>query len=77
MKRSNRVSVERVTSCKGICDVYDFMATRFPGEVDTKLHKEIMATKRGTARSELIANNAMHGRHNALVSNKKACSVII
>jgi glucokinase len=65
-KRSNRVSVERVTTTKGICDVYDFMAGRFPAEVDSVLHEKIMAAERGSARSEVIASNAMHGRHNAL-----------
>jgi glucokinase len=60
------VSVERVTTTKGICDVYDFMAERFPAEVDNVLHKQIMAAERGQQRSELIASNAMHGRHNAL-----------
>jgi glucokinase len=54
----NRISVERVVSGKGICNVYDFLAYRDPTKVDKKVHKEFLS-KPGNA--QVIAENAVPG----------------
>jgi len=38
----NRISVERVVSGKGICNVYEFLAYKNPRRVDRTLHKEFL-----------------------------------
>ncbi|EGD78556.1 hypothetical protein PTSG_09250 [Salpingoeca rosetta] len=42
-----RVSCERIVSGKGIVNVYEFLAHRFPDKVDKKKHEEIMASPEG------------------------------
>jgi len=38
----NRISVERVVSGKGIANVYEFLAQKFPDRVDTAIHEEFL-----------------------------------
>lgn len=39
----NRISVERVVSGKGICNIYEFLAYKSPKQVDKKVHKEFLS----------------------------------
>mmetsp|Transcript_71187 Transcript_71187/g.148873 ORF Transcript_71187/g.148873 Transcript_71187/m.148873 type:complete len:642 (+) Transcript_71187:124-2049(+) len=38
----NRISVERVVSGKGICNIYEFLAYTYPHRVDKAMHKEFL-----------------------------------
>ena len=60
--RTSRVSVERVVSGKGIATSYDFLATRFPEDVDEELHAKINAA--GDMKGQVIANNGTRGARN-------------
>jgi len=54
----NRISVERVVSGKGICNIYEFLAYRTPRRVDKAVHREFLS-KQGDA--SVIAKNAVPG----------------
>eukprot|EP00928_Gymnodinium_smaydae_P054241 TRINITY_DN38054_c0_g1_i1.p1 TRINITY_DN38054_c0_g1~~TRINITY_DN38054_c0_g1_i1.p1 ORF type:complete len:571 (+),score=119.01 TRINITY_DN38054_c0_g1_i1:144-1715(+) len=51
----NRISFERVVSGKGICNVYEFMAYRNPGEINREVHKAFLASPGDAG---IIAKNA-------------------
>lgn len=38
----NRISVERVVSGKGICNIYEYLAWKYPDKVDTEMHAEFL-----------------------------------
>mmetsp|Transcript_62046 Transcript_62046/g.202447 ORF Transcript_62046/g.202447 Transcript_62046/m.202447 type:complete len:638 (+) Transcript_62046:42-1955(+) len=54
----NRISVERVVSGKGICNIYEFLAYTFPQRVDKVMHREFLH-KAGDA--SVIARHAKEG----------------
>lgn len=54
----NRVSVERVVSGKGICNVYEFLAYKYPHLVDKAVHREVIGTP---ADAGVIAKHAKPG----------------
>lgn len=54
----NRISVERVVSGPGICNVYDFLAYRYPHQIDKQVHKAFMQSTRNAA---TVATNATPG----------------
>jgi len=62
--QKHRVSVERVVSGSGLANVYEFLASSRPKEVDAKLHAEIEAA--GDLKGAVIATNAAGENPNAL-----------
>jgi len=38
----NRISVERVVSGKGICNIYEYLAWKYPDKVDVDMHAEFL-----------------------------------
>lgn len=54
----NRISVERVVSGKGICNVYEFLAYNFPQEVDPAVHA---AFREDPENAGIIAKNNKPG----------------
>ena len=56
--RSNtRISVERVVSGRGLADVYEFLAQKFPQRVDDDIHEEFM--KAGDQKGGVVGRNSM------------------
>ena len=51
-----RVSVERVASGVGVVNIYDFLAEKYPDQVDARLHKRVLAA--GEAAGPIIARGA-------------------
>merc|ERR1712232_1342207 len=41
----NRVSVERVVSGKGLCNVYEFLAWKYPQKIDKGVHNAFLAAR--------------------------------
>merc|ERR1719198_520916 len=39
---TNRISVERIVSGKGICNIYEFLAYEYPHRLDKKVHREFV-----------------------------------
>jgi len=54
----NRISVERVVSGKGICNVYEFLAYNYPNEIDPKVHA---AFREDPENAGIIAKNNKPG----------------
>jgi len=54
----NRISVERVVSGTGICNIYEFMAYKNPKEVEAKVHKQHLLNPKDAG---VIAGNAWPG----------------
>jgi glucokinase len=54
----NRVSVERVVSGKGMCNVYEFLAWKFPHRIDKEVHNKFLAARQDAS---IIALNAAAG----------------
>jgi len=54
----NRISIERVVSGKGICNVYEFLAYTFPQRVDKTMHREFLKSQ---GNAGVIAKNATEG----------------
>jgi len=54
----NRISVERVVSGKGICNIYEFLAYKSPKRVDKKVHKQFLESQ---GNAGVIAANASKG----------------
>lgn len=54
----NRISVERIVSGKGICNVYEFLAYRSPEKVDMTVHREFLKNAQDAS---IIAKNAHPG----------------
>lgn len=54
----NRISVERVVSGRGLCNIYEFLAWREPSKIDQKVHTDFMNTPHDGA---IITKNAKPG----------------
>jgi glucokinase len=55
--RSNtRISVERVVSGRGLADVYEFLAQKFPERVDDNIHEEFL--KAGDQKGGVVGRNS-------------------
>jgi len=55
----NRISIERVVSGTGICNVYEFLAHSNPEKIDKHVHAQFLKSRAGDA--SVIANNAWPG----------------
>eukprot|EP00968_Pinguiococcus_pyrenoidosus_P022594 scaffold3307_cov265-Pinguiococcus_pyrenoidosus.AAC.20 len=55
----HRISVERVVSGKGLANVYEFLADKFPNSIDPAAHEEIK--RAGDNMGGVIAKNAVPG----------------
>ena len=55
-QEKHRVSVERVVSGRGLANVYEFLAQRFPDRVDARAHREVRAA--GDEMGGVIAKHA-------------------
>lgn len=55
----HRVSVERVVSGKGLANVYDFLAQKFPDEVDAEVHASFLAA--GDLQGKVVGDNITPG----------------
>ena len=55
----HRISVERVVSGKGLANVYDYLATAHPKQIDQAVHDEF--TKAGDEQGRVVAVNAKPG----------------
>jgi len=53
----NRISVERVVSGPGICNIYEFLAYKFPKRVDKETHRQFIMSDRRDA--SVIAKAAL------------------
>jgi len=56
---ANRVSVERVVSGRGLANVYEFLAGRFPERVDKEIHDEFLGA--GDQQGRVVGVNASKG----------------
>ncbi|CAE8708647.1 unnamed protein product, partial [Polarella glacialis] len=54
----NRVSIERVVSGRGICNVYDFLAYQYPHRVDKLTHEKFMKSPHDAS---IVSTNAWPG----------------
>jgi len=57
--QNHRVSVERVVSGKGLANVYEFLAQKFPDRVDKKIHDEFLTA--GDMQGKVVNVNAKEG----------------
>mmetsp|Transcript_19532 Transcript_19532/g.39575 ORF Transcript_19532/g.39575 Transcript_19532/m.39575 type:complete len:432 (-) Transcript_19532:545-1840(-) len=55
-KQSHRVSVERVVSGKGLANVYEFLAKKYPDRVDKAIHSKFVAA--GDMQGAVVGMNA-------------------
>ncbi len=55
----DRISVERIVSGKGLADVYDFLAGKFPRRVDAQVDEEFK--KEGADQGKVVCENATDG----------------
>ena len=55
----SRISVERVVSGRGLANVYEFLAQKYPGRVDQKVHAEFLEA--GDLQGKVVAENATEG----------------
>jgi len=53
-----RISVERIVSGKGICNVYDFLAYNNPKRIDSRVHKEFLGEP---SDASIVTKNAEPG----------------
>lgn len=60
----NRVSVERVVSGRGLANVYEFLAEKFPDRVDKDVHNQFLQA--GDQQGGVVGYNAMKGSSLAL-----------
>lgn len=59
---TNRISVERVVSGRGLANCYEFLAQEFPHRVDQKVHEEFLSA--GDMQGKVVAENATKGKGN-------------
>lgn len=57
--QNHRVSVERCVSGKGLANIYEFLAQKFPDRVDKKVHDEFLAA--GDMQGRVVGTNATEG----------------
>lgn len=55
----HRISTERVVSGPGLANVYEFLASEFPGRVDKAVHQEFLAA--GDMKGRVVSVNAKEG----------------
>mmetsp|Transcript_25584 Transcript_25584/g.52432 ORF Transcript_25584/g.52432 Transcript_25584/m.52432 type:complete len:416 (-) Transcript_25584:143-1390(-) len=60
----NRVSVERVVSGRGLANVYEFLAEKFPERLDKDVHEQFL--KAGDQQGGVVGYNAVKGSSLAL-----------
>jgi glucokinase len=58
---SHRISVERVVSGVGLANVYEFLATEFPNQIDQKIHDELNTAgdEKGRVVATYVATNEL------------------
>lgn len=72
-----RISVERVVSGKGLANVYEFLAQRFPDKVDKTMHAEFV--KAGDEQGKVVGQDAYKHRNlekDATLSRKALCHMM-
>ena len=57
--QKKRVSVERVVSGKGLANIYEFLAQKYPDQVDEIVHAEFLAA--GDLQGKIVGVNAKNG----------------
>jgi glucokinase len=56
---TDRISVERIVSGKGLADVYEFLTTKFPNEVDPEVDEAF--NEDGADQGAVVGSNATDG----------------